>query len=184
MVAVLVVVVLASLIFCVSCAKKEPGETGTPAAEKATPAAEGSQPPGQSVDTGNAYASYLTPADVEKVTGRAGMKSIPRNSVSGAGGDLNFTTSDDELALMVQIVAKNNFAQFKQAYFKSAVAGVGDEAFQGGTIASYPPNLVVFAKGETCVALLAFGDAKADKPANLLTTDQMTELAKVIASRM
>lgn len=177
MVPVLVVVVLASLVFCVSCAKKE-------SAEQATPAAEGTQALDQSADTGNAYANYLTADDVVKVTGRAGMKYIDRDPTVGAGGDLNFATSDNETALMVQIVDKSYYAGFKQPYFKSALSGVGDEAFVGAMLPGYPPNIVVFAKGDKCVALSAFGDSKADTPTNLLTTDQLTELAKIIASRM
>jgi hypothetical protein len=177
MIPVLVVVVLASLVFCVSCAKKESAET-------ATPAAEGSQQLDQSVDTGNTYAGYLTAADVEKVTGRAGMKYIDRDPTVGAGGDLNFTTSDDVTALMVQIVAKSYYAGFKEPYFKSALSGVGDEAFVGAMLPGYPPNIVVFAKGDKCVALTAFGDQSASTPTNLLTTDQLAELAKIIASRM
>lgn len=148
------------------------------------PAAEGSQPLDQSVDTGNAYASYLTAADVEKVTGRAGIKAIPRDPSVGAGGDLNFATSDDETALMVQIVDKSYCAGFKQPYFKSAVAGVGDEAFQGETLRGYPANLVVFAKGEKCVALTAFPAPSADNPALFVTVDQAIELAKIVESRM
>ncbi len=174
---VLAVVVLASLVFCVSCAKKE-------SAEQATPAVEGSQALDQSVDTGNAYAGYLTAADVERVTGRPGMKAIDRDPSVGAGGDLNFATRNDETALMVQIVDKSYYAGFKEPYFKSALPGIGDEAFEGGTLPGYPPNIVVFAKGDKCVALTAFGDLKADTPTNLLTTGQLAELARIIASRM
>jgi hypothetical protein len=176
MVPVLFVVVLASLICCVSCAKKEPGETGTPAAE-------GSQQAAKSEDSGTAYASYLTTADVERVTGRAGITSVPKNSTTGAGGDLNFATSDGKLALMVQILEKKYFAQFK-AYFKSSVAGVGDEAFQGETLRGYPTNLFMFTKGETCVALTSFPEPSSGERRLFVTADQEIELAKIIASRM
>ena len=177
MVPVLVVVVLASLVLCVSCAKKESADT-------ATPAAEGTQALDQSVDTGNTYAGYLTAADVEKVTGRAGMKYIDRDPTVGAGGDLNFITSDDQSALMVQIVAKSYYAGFKEPYFKSALSGIGDEAFQGAMVPGYPPNLVVFLKGDKCVALTAFADQKSGEMTNIITIEQLTELAKIIDSRM
>jgi hypothetical protein len=177
MVPVLAAVVLASLVFCVSCAKKE-------SAEQATPAVEGSQALDQSVDTGNAYASYLTAPDVERVSGRVGIKYIDRDPTVGAGGDLNFATRDDQTALMVQIVDKSYYAGFKESYFKSAQAGIGDEAFVGALVTGSPPNLVVFLKGDKCVALTAFGDLNADTPTNLLTTDQLIALAKIIDSRM
>jgi hypothetical protein len=43
----------------------------------------------------------LTTADVEKVSGMSGVKTVPRGSRPGAGGDLNFVGADGKLLLMV-----------------------------------------------------------------------------------
>ena len=66
---------------------------------------------------------YLTPADFQKVAGLAGVKSIAKNPNIGAGGDLNFTTSDNKMVLMVQVVGQSQYAGYKQMFFKAAVPG-------------------------------------------------------------
>lgn len=74
---------------------------------------------------------YLTGADIEKITGIKGVKLIPRLSVAGAGGDLNFVDGTGELILMVQVTDAKNFDAFQKKYSKGTVAGVGDQAVQG-----------------------------------------------------
>jgi hypothetical protein len=180
-VAVLAVVV-ASFMLCVSCAKKEPAETAAPAGEQ-TAQAEGAQTLEKSQDTGDAYAAYLTPEDVSAATDRAGVKRMEKNVSMGAGGDLNFGTADDKVMLMVQVVDKKFFSQFK-AYHRRDVGGVGDAAFTGATLRGYDENLVVFSKGERCVALTAFPDPQGEGQALFVAIDRMIALAKVVASRM
>lgn len=182
-VAVLVAVVVASLVLCVSCAKKESAETEMPSGEQAATLEEGTQALEKSQDTGDAYAAYLTPEDVGGATGRAGVKRIPKDVSTGAGGDLNFGTPDDKVMLMVQVVDLKFFGQFK-AYHKRDVGGVGDAAFTGGTLRGYDENLVVFSKGDRCVALTSFPDPQGEGQALFVTIDQTIALAKVVASRM
>lgn len=125
---------------------------------------------------------YLTGADIEKVAGMKGVKLIPRGSVSGAGGDLNFADASGELILMVQTTDAKNYAGFKSKYAKTPVSGVGDEAIQGAVMPGLPPNLLAFRKGAQCVVLTAFADFVKNRV--YLTMDQLTELGKLITSRM
>lgn len=130
----------------------------------------------------NPYEKYLTAADVEKVTGIKGVNLIPRGSVAGAGGDLNFADASGELILMVQFTDAKNYESFKNKYPKGAVSGVGNQAVQGALMPGMPDNLLVFIKGAHCVALTAFGDFIKKKV--YLTTDQLIALGKLMASRL
>lgn len=130
------------------------------------------------------YDSYLKAGDIEKTAGLKGVKSIERNPSIGAGGDLNFATADGKLIVMIQVVSKSQYAGYKQYFFKSDIKGVGEQAMEGTTIPGMPANLVAFTKGVECVALTAFGDQASDGKKNMLTIDQMKDLAKTIASRM
>ncbi len=129
-----------------------------------------------------AYDEYLSAGDVERAGGMKGVRAIPRGSVAGAGGDLNFADDSGDLILMVQFADAKNFAGLKAKYAKGAVAGVGDQAIEGGSMPGMPDNLVAFTKGTHCVVLTAFGDFVAKKV--YLTVDQLTALAKVIAARL
>jgi hypothetical protein len=128
------------------------------------------------------YEKYLAAADVEKVTGARGVTLIARGSAAGAGGDLNFADGAGELMLMVQFADARNFATLKDKYAKAPVSGVGEQAFQGGSMPGMPDNLLAFTKGTRCVVLTAFGDFVNKKV--YLTIDQLTALGKLIASRL
>jgi hypothetical protein len=130
----------------------------------------------------NQYEKYLTAADVEKITGIKGVNLIPRGSVAGAAGDLNFSDASGELILMVQFTDAKNYESFKNKYPKGAVSGVGNQAVQGALMPGMPDNLLVFTKGAHCIALTAFGDFIKKKV--YLTTDQLIALGKLIASRL
>ncbi len=125
---------------------------------------------------------YLAAADIEKVTGLKGIKTVPRGSVAGAGGDLNFTDSSGELILMVQFTDARNFAGFKNKYAKGKPAAVGDDAILGAVMPGMADNLLAFKKGTHCVVLTAFADFVKQKV--YLTVDQLTALGKLIASRL
>ena len=130
----------------------------------------------------NPYEKYLTGADVEKATGMKGISLVPRGSIAGAAGDLNFADASGELILMVQFTDAKNFAGFKSKFAKGAVSGVGSEAIQGAAMPGMPDNLLAFVKGTHCVVLTAFGDFIKKKV--YLTMDQLTALGKLIASRL
>ncbi len=163
------------LLFLASCGKSTKNNGAAPAANSAVKnnAAVQQKP---TVD-------YLTAADVEKVSGIKGVISVPRNPNKGAGGDLNFATSDSNLIVMVQIVGESFYGGYKQYYFKSAVQGLGDEAMEGATISGLPVNLVAFRKGPKCVALTVYVN-KDDFRKNMLSPEQIISLAKIIESRI
>jgi hypothetical protein len=124
----------------------------------------------------------LTIADVETATGKAGIKTVPRNPSIGAGGDLNFATPAGDILVMVQVVDVKYYAQFKRTYFKTALAGAGDEAFTGAPLGGNTENFACFKKDAQTVAVTGFLDLRTGKSA--LTRDQVVALAKIIASRM
>ena len=88
------------------------------------------------------YDKLLTVADVEKVAGVAGVKSVPRQPEIGAGGMLNFANSSGKLILAVsfgdgQLYKKARDTKevdlggkkYPNQLFAHSVPGVGDEAF-------------------------------------------------------
>ncbi len=125
---------------------------------------------------------YLTAADIEKATGMKGINLVPRGSVAGAGGDLNFADSSGELILMVQFTDARNYAGFKAKYAKGTAAGVGDEAILAAIMPGMAENLLAFKKGTHCVVLTAFADFVKQKV--YLTADQLTALGRIVASRL
>jgi hypothetical protein len=130
----------------------------------------------------NPNEKYLTAGDVEKATGIKGIALVPRGSVAGAGGDLNFADASGELILMVQFTEASNYSGFKNKYAKSSVSGIGEQAFEGAAMPGMPDNLVAFTKGNRCVVLTAFADFIKKKV--YLTVDQLVALGKAIASRL
>jgi hypothetical protein len=125
---------------------------------------------------------YLTASDMEKATGLKGINLVPRGSVAGAGGDLNFTDSSGELILMVQFTDARSYAGFKAKYAKGTAAGIGDEAVMGAIVPGMAENLLAFRKGAHCVVLTAFADFVNQRV--YLTVDQLTALGRLIASRL
>jgi len=130
----------------------------------------------------NPNEKYLTAADVEKAAGMKGVRLVPRGSVAGAGGDLNFADASGELIVMVQFTEAKNFDSFQKRYGKVSVSGVGDQAVQGAGMPGMPDNLLVFTKGAHCVVLTAFADFVKKKV--YLNMDQLTALGKLISSRL
>jgi hypothetical protein len=130
------------------------------------------------------YNDYLTAADIEKVSGITGVKLVPKDPSTGAGGNLNFAAADDNLIVMVQIVSKSYYEGFKEVCKEnSEIKGLGDQAISGATFPGYPENMVAFTKGNTCIALVVFGNMK-EIGKNMLTIEQTSELAKIISSRL
>jgi hypothetical protein len=125
---------------------------------------------------------YLTAEDVEKATGLKGVKLIPRGSVAGANGDLNFADASGELILMAQFSPAKNYDSYRSKYANGTVSGVGTEAVKGALMPGMPENLVAFTKGTHCVVLTSFGDFIKKKL--YVTADQLSELGKVVASRL
>ncbi len=131
----------------------------------------------------NKSSDYLNTSDIEKVAHIKGVKLIPKNPLKGAGGDLNFATNEGKLILMVQIVNKSNYEGYKKYFFKSDIKDLGIQAMEGGTLPDRENNLVVFTKGDKCIALTVFADLN-DTNKNMLSVEQTIKLAKIIANRI
>lgn len=126
---------------------------------------------------------YLTSSEIEKVANIKGVKLVPKNPLKGERGDLNFTTSDGKLILMIQIVNKSNYSGYKKYFFKSYIKNLGDQAMEGGTLPDRQNNLVVFTKGNKCIVLTVFAKLN-DTNKNMLSVEQTIKLAKIIESKI
>lgn len=135
----------------------------------------------------------LTPADVEKVSGLTGIKLVPRDPSKGAGGDLNFATSDGKLVLMVLVGGASLYQPSKaqKGSFHADVSGIGDEAFDGPSDDSNPfkapggtaePFLLMFRKGTSAITLSTYMNMDAQKL--YLSQDKLRELSKTMVSRL
>ena len=122
---------------------------------------------------------YLSVADVEKVTGLSGIRQVPRNAE--ADGDLNFARQDGKIILSVSIYPASAYASAKSSKegFKSTVKGIGEEAFIGP--ADGPPfSILAFRKGANMVII----NTELESGSTRLTMEQLTAIAKLMASRM
>lgn len=126
----------------------------------------------------------ITIGDVAKVVG-APVKLVPRDACEGAGGDLNFALKEDgRLILMVRFLDGDKFkplASDKNSY-KAPVKGVGDEAFSGPL--TDPQYILILRKGKQTVSLSTYFNTTGPVKEPLLTTAQLAELGRVIASRL
>lgn len=128
------------------------------------------------------FSSYLSQDDVRQATGIADAKAVAKNPLKGFGGDLNFASGEGAALLMVQILDRENYPSFKKMG-NAALAGLGDEAVQGATMPGAPPNFICFLKGARCVTLTTYLNHQSfDR--NMLTIEQLTALAKIVASRI
>jgi hypothetical protein len=126
------------------------------------------------------YAKYLYVADIERATGLKGVKQVPQSA--DADGDLNFASEDGKLILSATFVPSSAYAAAKSSKegFKSTIKGVGEEAFVG-PLGGPPLYILVFRKGAFAVIL---NTELEDKTRARLTIEQLTEIAKIVASRM
>ncbi len=133
---------------------------------------------------GPASEKLLTANDLEQVTELQGIKSIPRNPVIGAGGDLNFSLQDNTMILTVAIQDSSMYARWKgeEGFFHTDVPGIGDEAFNGPSFGKYR-YVLIFRKGKTAVSLSSFFNMQAQGEP-YLNQDKLQALAKIMISRM
>ena len=126
--------------------------------------------------------NLLTIADIEKVTGLPGVKLVPRNPKIGAGGDLNFATADDNLLVMLVVADMDIFNQWKTGknYVYKQLTNIGDEAYSapGGGV----QYIVFFKSGNEVASISSFQNFETGEA--LLTIEQLSELARIVASRM
>jgi hypothetical protein len=128
-------------------------------------------------------AKLLSIADVAKVTGIQGLKTVPKDPSKQMIGDVNFVRPDGKriLSLVFETVDLKAYAQTKQSSsFKSAysgpVKGIGDEAYEG------PPKMVSFIlcvrKGTHLVTISTDLNYETMEP--LLTQEQLKKIAAII----
>jgi len=126
------------------------------------------------------YAKYLSVADVQKVAGIAGVKMAPKTEE--ADGDLNFAREDGKVILSASFYPASAFAgaRSSKSGFKSMLKGVGEEAFVG-PVEGPTLYILAFRKGNHTVVI---NTELEDKGTPRLSLDQLTAIARLIASRM
>jgi hypothetical protein len=132
----------------------------------------------------NPYAKYLTVADVEQISGIAGITAVGRNPMKGFGGDLNFAKGDDKMVVTAKFYDANWYAGNKRdkENIKAMVSDIGDEAYIGPGFMD-PQYTLTFLKGQQCV-FLSTALVPGDPITTVLTLDQLKEIGKLVASRL
>lgn len=126
----------------------------------------------------------ISVADVEKVTGLTGVKQVPRDQTSKfKNGDLNFVAGQGQPILMIEFRPVFVFDAMKSdsGYFKKPVPGLGEEAF---TSPAFDPQFSVNLRKGKYVAVVTTHIDPRDKMRTVLSLDQLTSLAAIVASRM
>ncbi len=137
--------------------------------------------------TGAQLTALLTPEDVQTVSGFAEVGRAGRNPGRGLGGDLNFVAPDGQPILMVVVQSASSYPSWKSDpdSYREDLEGVGEAAFLGpAPTMNDIPYLVVFLSGERTIGLLTYDDPDVPGWNNLLTLEQMQELARVIIGRL
>ena len=135
-------------------------------------------------------APLLTPADIEQATGLTGVKLRPP-SPGQLPGDLAFVLADDTVLLMVNFFDAAAFEHAKKPVvsivagttittdlFHAAVAGLGDDAYDGPN--EDPPYISYVRVGPRAFGLVVLSRGGR----RLLTPAQRHDIAKVVAARM
>lgn len=130
------------------------------------------------------YAKYLTAADVEQISGIAGIMAVERNPMKGFGGDLNFAKADGKMVVTAQFYDANWYAGSKRnkENIKVMVSDIGEEAYIGPGFMD-PQYTLVLLKGQNCV-FLSTALVPGDPIKTALTLDQLKDIGKLIASRL
>ncbi len=130
-------------------------------------------------------AALLTVADVQKVTGRSGIRAVTRAAgAEDSTNDLRFAGADGRVILTVSVQPANALDRLKAEpmYFRGPIKGIGEEAFEGPRFGF--PMYLYFRKGNAVVALLTYADPDSREDAPLLQWEQLTALARIALARM
>ena len=129
------------------------------------------------------FGKYLSVADVEKVSGLTGVKVAPMAYANPNEGHLFVSDAKGKTILDVFFESADQFSARKRtAVGVKDLVGVGDLAFISTT--SLGPFEVVFKKGPMCVHLLAVHATDLNGKPGRLPVEQVTSLAKLVASRI
>lgn len=141
---------------------------------------------GTAEETGPAAEDLLTIADVEGVMDTTGIKLIPYDPSTGAGGTLNFATADGVQVLLLTDASADLWDESKAAtgMLLEEVTGVGDEAFIGPDASmAVEPYMITFRAGDRMFSLASFLDVNGGGT-TYFTIDQLKELAGIVVSRL
>jgi hypothetical protein len=120
----------------------------------------------------NAYAQYLTSADVETITGLNGIQQNIEPSI------LHYLRDDGIEILRVKFLPKAYFSNFKNDSKYSPITGIGEVALVG---TPQLPIELVFLQRMKCVELSTFPEEGLKL---LLSLDQLKTAANIISSRL
>ena len=130
------------------------------------------------------FENILTAQDVERVTGMSGIMRVPRQPVSTfMNGELNFISRDGSPLLMVQIRPDYVYEDLKadKGYFKSAVSGIGEDAF---TSPSFDPQFSVNVRKGQYVMVITTNIDPRNKKRTFLGMDQLLKIANIVDKRL
>ncbi len=132
------------------------------------------------------FDKYLSPGDIEKVTGFKGVK-LSQSSGKGLFGNETFRDGNKHLILKVRFMRvalyKKDEAK-KLGLVKADVKGIGEDAYIGPKVDD--PYIVSFKKGPMYVDLSSFynSQSKGSKLMLFINIDQLETLAKIVASHI
>jgi hypothetical protein len=125
--------------------------------------------------------NFLTPDDIEAVSGMKGIKLVEKGSLPGAGGSLNFALNDKMYAMLV-IADMSVFNEWKtmDGYAVDKLPNIGDEAYSapGGKT----QFIVFFREGNNVGSVSSFIDFDTGDP--YLSIEQLSKLVRLALSRM
>ena len=152
----------------------------TTATAPATPAPKA--PTSQELD----YAALLTPEDVESVSGLSGLKTVPYDPKTGAGGKVNIAEADGQLVAMLLVQGPEYYKIWKgdgRTFMRVYTPTVGDESFIGpAESVSSQPYIFGFKKGSRAVVIDTYLRNKG--ATTILSVSQLAKLAEIVASRL
>lgn len=168
-----ITVLVAVALSLAACSGQGDSATTAPAADTTTVEASSS-------DTSD----LLTIGDVEKVSGLTGIKTVEKGAMDGAGGDVNFVTSEGKLVLIASFYDGAGFDTLKDTpNYREPLAGLGDAAFVGPSKDIMETLYEVgVKKGDHGALLVTF--FKTLSQDTMLTMDQLKELAGIVEARL
>ncbi len=150
--------------------------TGAPSGEEGTPHA----------SAGIDYATLLTPADVEQVSGLSGLVTVAYDPTVGAGGNVNIAEADGQLVAMLIVQDAPFYDVWKsdgETFLREYEPAVGEESFIGPAESVTTDSYIFgFRQGEYAVVVDTF--FRVQGATKILSVEQLAELARIVSSRL
>lgn len=146
----------------------------------------GAESQGEPTATTTIAEDLLTPADVEQVSGLAGLVVVPYDPSIGAGGDINIADPGGQLVAMLVDEGPETWDAWLTDGFtvgETYSPPVGDESFIGpNPDVSATPYIFGFRKGDRAIVLDTYFASGSSN--TVLTIDQLRQLAEIVESRL